>query len=576
MKKKAIWCLTILILLFPGCESKQVKVVARIGNKLLTLDDFEQAYYRTKPITMAAENKMEDKKVFLNELVSREMKLQLARQLRINEIPEIAAQLQEAKKRAAYIATLEQLVMYKIISDDEIRDFYEKSDLEIRVRQILLSAKGDTSRKNLDGLYEKGVEIIQSLRSGADFFEMVRKYSDDEFTSRKGGDLGFLKWGAMDSSFMEAALKTHRYQIYPTPIRTPKGMHVIQVMDRRKLLRKPYEVARNEIVQWLFNKYRTEVLQEFERFNINLEKENDVRFLSRNLEQTVDFLKLDVTDSLFKTYARGRNPDVSWIPENTKKMTLIEYAHQTFAVADLVRLLAKRPNPIVLKEIDVETIKRVSMDAIRLDLTAGIGFKNGYLNVLPYNRELRNQLEQIILNKLRVEYLEKEKVVSDEMLKTYFEKNRKRYEQPAMADIQEILVPDSLQSVRIYNEAISGADFNKLAKEFNTRFATKNRNGMLGKVAETSLGMIGKVSLESPVGAIKGPIPSVEGFSIIKVLSKEPQKIPDFDQVKNQVRADLKGELKRETTQKWETEMQRRFHVRKYEDVLQLAFNEIS
>jgi peptidyl-prolyl cis-trans isomerase SurA len=93
----------------------------------------------------------------------------------------------------------------------------------ILVRTNELVSEGDALRK-LNILRER-------IRQGADFAELARLNSDDASASR-GGDLGWILPGDTVPQFEQAmnALALHEVS---TPVRTPFGYHLIEVLERR-------------------------------------------------------------------------------------------------------------------------------------------------------------------------------------------------------------------------------------------------------------------------------------------------------------------------------------------------------
>jgi len=79
---------------------------------------------------------------------------------------------------------------------------------------------------------EKAQSILDSIKAGADFAEMAKKYSDDPGSARVGGDLGFVKKGVFYPEFEAAAFKLRQGEISEV-IESPVGFHIIQLIERR-------------------------------------------------------------------------------------------------------------------------------------------------------------------------------------------------------------------------------------------------------------------------------------------------------------------------------------------------------
>lgn len=74
--------------------------------------------------------------------------------------------------------------------------------------------------------------IRDSIINGADFAIMAKKYSEDPGSKANGGDLGFVKKGVFYPQFEAAAFALKVGGISPV-IKTPVGLHIIQLLEKR-------------------------------------------------------------------------------------------------------------------------------------------------------------------------------------------------------------------------------------------------------------------------------------------------------------------------------------------------------
>ncbi|WAM33518.1 peptidylprolyl isomerase [Caldicellulosiruptor morganii] len=119
-------------------------------------------------------------------------------------------------------------------SDSEIEDYYNshKSDYEqVKASHILFKVsdpKEEAAKK------KKAEEVLQMIKSGQSFEKLAQKYSEDDATKQKGGDLGYFKKGEMVKEFEDAAFSLGIGEISPV-IKTTYGFHIIKVTDRKQL-----------------------------------------------------------------------------------------------------------------------------------------------------------------------------------------------------------------------------------------------------------------------------------------------------------------------------------------------------
>ncbi|TDI68821.1 MAG: peptidylprolyl isomerase [Bacteroidetes bacterium] len=99
----------------------------------------------------------------------------------------------------------------------------------VRARHILFRA-AESNTVARDEALSKAQDVLQQLRSGADFERMAREFSDDP-TAANGGDLGWFGPGRMVKPFEEAAFGA---KVGGTvgPIATQFGYHLIEVTEK--------------------------------------------------------------------------------------------------------------------------------------------------------------------------------------------------------------------------------------------------------------------------------------------------------------------------------------------------------
>ncbi len=96
----------------------------------------------------------------------------------------------------------------------------------VRARHILIAAQGDTSAAN-----RRIDSIMKAVKGGADFAAMAMKYSMDQGSKVKGGDLGYFTEGKMVPEFNDACFEGSTGSL--VKVRTQYGVHLIQVTDQK-------------------------------------------------------------------------------------------------------------------------------------------------------------------------------------------------------------------------------------------------------------------------------------------------------------------------------------------------------
>jgi len=135
------------------------------------------------------------------------------------------------------------------ISDDELKTYYDehKDDFtreeQVRARHILLRTGGDRTEDQARQQLEK---IKARVQGGEDFGTIARQVSEDPGTKDKGGELGYFGRGRMTPEFEKAAFNAKAGDLVG-PVKTPFGLHLIQVQDHRQGGTIPFEDAKSAV-----------------------------------------------------------------------------------------------------------------------------------------------------------------------------------------------------------------------------------------------------------------------------------------------------------------------------------------
>jgi parvulin-like peptidyl-prolyl isomerase len=118
--------------------------------------------------------------------------------------------------------------------------------------------------------------------------------------------------------------------------------------------------------------------------------------------------------------------------------------------------------------------------------------------------------------------------------------------------VQQILVNDESEARRLKKLAEEQpGQFQELAEKYSKDPAAKVTRGELGFVGHDRLVKeFTDVAFSTPDGKIAGPIKTLYGYHVIKVIEKKMGKPLDYSEVELQVREALRMELARDYTDK--------------------------
>lgn len=100
---------------------------------------------------------------------------------------------------------------------------------EVHVRHILIKPSEIRSEAEARRLSER---LYERIRSGEDFAELAKNFSEDPGSALNGGDMNWIDPAVLVPEFRQVMAETASGQL-SQPFKTPYGWHVLQVLERR-------------------------------------------------------------------------------------------------------------------------------------------------------------------------------------------------------------------------------------------------------------------------------------------------------------------------------------------------------
>ncbi|MDZ7673136.1 MAG: peptidylprolyl isomerase [Halanaerobiales bacterium] len=150
--------------------------------------------------------------------------------------------------------------------------------------------------------------------------------------------------------------------------------------------------------------------------------------------------------------------------------------------------------------------------------------------------------DRLIINKLQETVISEAEVTEEEM-KTYYDENTSQFEVQEQVEASHILLKDEETAQEVLTELENGADFAELAKEYSTGPSAED-GGSLGYVSkDQNIAQGFKDALfKLEVGSISDVVETQYGFHIIKASDKKEAGTRSYDEVKEQIKQQLKNQ----------------------------------
>ena len=138
------------------------------------------------------------------------------------------------------------------VSAQDVQRYYDDNQQQyatpeqVRASHILLKTEGKD-----DAVVKKQADdLLAKVKGGADFAALATKFSEDEVSAAKGGDLDFFGRGAMVKEFDDVAFTLKPGETSDV-VKTQFGYHIIRVMEKKPAATRSLDESRVQIEEIL-------------------------------------------------------------------------------------------------------------------------------------------------------------------------------------------------------------------------------------------------------------------------------------------------------------------------------------
>ena len=250
------WFLSLLLLVSTSAFAQKAdQVVATVGTKKITLDEFNRKYKEVLAQTLV---NAPSKKLFLEDLIRYEVGVQQARKEGIEKDPLVQDRINQELYKALLEKELGKKVQENPVSEAEMKTWYAKNP-QIRLSDILIEVKPGATEGQRAEAKKRAEEILSEVKkSKRPFEELVRLYSDDTMTKNLGGDVGWQSRISLVGPYYEAANALKVGEI-SNIVETPFGFHILKLTGRRSF----EEASKREIRMAVFDEKRKVVFDQY-------------------------------------------------------------------------------------------------------------------------------------------------------------------------------------------------------------------------------------------------------------------------------------------------------------------------
>ncbi len=214
------------------------RLLAKVGDVEIFESDLDGVFKAIPQEIQTAYMGKEGRKKLLDEIIYQELFYIDALDKGLDKTEEYEHHIKEFGKGVLRDMNIAQVTSQIEVTDDDIRDFYNKNGdalavPEIKVSHILVDTK------------EEAEEAIERINAGEDFAKVAKDMSSCPSKS-KGGDLGFFGKGRMVPEFEQAAFALKKGEM-SGPVQTQFGFHVVLKTDEKGAKKPPFNDVKEQI-----------------------------------------------------------------------------------------------------------------------------------------------------------------------------------------------------------------------------------------------------------------------------------------------------------------------------------------
>jgi peptidyl-prolyl cis-trans isomerase C len=238
--------------------------VARIDDTVITVGEVQDRINKQAPFVRARYSSPEKKKEFVDNLVRIEVMAKEAEKRGYDKDPEVVRVMKQQMISKFVQKDFESRLRVEDVPDADVQKYYNEHPEEfnraeeVRVSEILVKdkAKADKVAREAAALNRADPKA---------FRELVTKYSEDDDSKSRGGDLTSFERSTklVPEPIVEAAFALKEVGDVSAPVKIDRGYAILKLTGKRPGFSRPLAEVKRTIQQRLFKDLRTKAMESF-------------------------------------------------------------------------------------------------------------------------------------------------------------------------------------------------------------------------------------------------------------------------------------------------------------------------
>jgi peptidyl-prolyl cis-trans isomerase C len=250
----------------PAQNAEELRApLAKIDDVTITLGELQERINRQSPYIRARYTSLEQKKEFLDSLIRFEVLAKEAARRGLDKDPEVVRTMKQVMIQRLMRDELDAKITADTVTDAEMKAYYDANlaeyvkPEEVRVSAIIVKNRAQADRVANEARGETG-------KTNKGFRDLVSRYSQDEDTKLRGGDLRYLDAATKEvpAPVVKAAFAlTNTGDVSPAVDAGNGTWYVLKQTGRRRSMTKSFDDAKPAIRNKLFRDKRVAAQKDF-------------------------------------------------------------------------------------------------------------------------------------------------------------------------------------------------------------------------------------------------------------------------------------------------------------------------
>ena len=246
MKKQLLSAAFLLNGMLAFAQTANDPIIMTVAGTPVPRSEFEYSYNKNNTDGVIDKKTIEE---YVDLFVNYKLKVQAALDARIDTTQEFRsefAQYRDQQLLPSFVTDEDMLAEAHKVYDETKKDIgpdglIQPAHILLKLSQKATDAQQKEAKQRIDSIY-------QALKNGANFEELVKKYSQDPGSARRGGVVGWVAKNQTVKEFEDAAFALQPGDM-SQPVQTPYGWHIILMKERKDF--EPFDYHKENILKYL-------------------------------------------------------------------------------------------------------------------------------------------------------------------------------------------------------------------------------------------------------------------------------------------------------------------------------------